>query len=158
MLIPEMLDIMAQAPPLLRDLIAPIPPEMLKAHRKSGKWCIHEHACHLAVVQEMVMGRFKKFQAEEHPVFVPYIPGKTVSEGDLMAMDLEACLDQFEARREELLRFLETFTAAQWQREGTHPEYFQYSASTFLRHIMLHDQFHMFRIEELWLTKDEYLA
>ena len=34
----------------------------------------------------------------------------------------------------------------------------KYNFEIVLNHILFHDYWHMYRIEELWLTKDEYLS
>ena len=44
-----------------------------------------------------------------------------------------------------------------WDKNATHPEYGIYTPEIMIRHIMIHDYLHMYRIEELWLTKPEYL-
>lgn len=42
-------------------------------------------------------------------------------------------------------------------RSARHPEYTLYTPYVMLRHMMMHDYLHMYRIEELWLTRPEYL-
>ena len=49
-------------------------------------------------------------------------------------------------------------TPADWEKTATHPEYEQYSLIILARHILMHDHWHMYRMEELWLTRDEYLT
>ena len=44
-----------------------------------------------------------------------------------------------------------------WIKEAEHPEYHIYTPYIMLRHRLMHDHFHMYRIEELWLTNEEYL-
>jgi hypothetical protein len=45
-----------------------------------------------------------------------------------------------------------------WEKPGVHPEYDQYSLEILLRHILTHDGWHMYRMEEIWLAKDESLT
>lgn len=33
----------------------------------------------------------------------------------------------------------------------------EYTPEIMLGHLVMHDQLHMYRIEELWLTRDEFL-
>jgi uncharacterized damage-inducible protein DinB len=148
---------MQQAPAILKDLISKIPPHLHKQRRIPNKWSIHEHACHLADVHSMMIERFQRFKNEKNPAFEPFLPGTSVSDDHLMEMNLATALEQFEKERKELIRFLESFTEDDWANTATHPEYRQYSAEIFLRHIMMHDHLHMYRIEELWLTADAYL-
>lgn len=157
MLIEKKLQVLAAAPDLLEDLLAEIPTEMLKERRIPGKWSIHEHAVHLEEAQKMIIERFKRFQNEPNPVFTPYLPGKTVPDDYLKDLNLEQSLIDFRKHRGEMVDLLSTFTEAQWTNEGSHPEYRQISALLWVRHVMMHDHFHMYRIEELWLTMPDYL-
>ena len=49
------------------------------------------------------------------------------------------------------------FDVEHWTRKAKHKEYIEYTPYIMLRHILMHDHFHMYRIEELWLTTDEFL-
>lgn len=151
------LEILAKAPGLLEELLMEIPVEMLKAKRIKGKWSIHEHAVHLPEAQEMIIERFKIFQREKHPTFVPYLPGNTVSDDYLIDLDLNISLEKFRAGRQELITLLKSFSTRDWANEGSHPEYIKMNPKVWLRHVMMHDHFHMYRIEELWLTTEDYL-
>ncbi len=157
MLIETKLQILAEAPNLLEDLLAEIPNDLLKIRRIKGKWSIHEHACHLAEAQRMIIGRFKRFKQEKNPTFVPYLPGTTVPDDNLAKMDLPEQLADFRANRQVMVDLLRSYTEADWSNEGSHPEYKQINALLWLRHVLMHDHFHMYRIEELWLTTEEYL-
>ena len=152
------LEIIAQAPAIVQEMIAEIPTELLKQRRISGKWSIHEHACHLAEAEKMLLSRFRRFKAEKYPVFTPYLPGTTVADDVLMEMDLNFQLESYADNRRQMVSLLQGFTASDWANEGSHPEYTQYTPFILLRHIMLHDYFHAYRIEELWLTNAAFLV
>ena len=157
MLINTKLEILAAAPALLEDLLAEIPQEMLKERRIKGKWSIHEHAVHLPEAQEMIIQRFHRFKNEKQPVFVPYLPGDTVSDDYLIDLDLQASLQKFREGRKEMVDLLKGFSEKEWNNEGSHPEYIRITPLLWLRHVMMHDHFHLYRIEELWLTTTDYL-
>lgn len=157
MLIDTKLNILANAPDLLEDLLAEIPTDLLKAHRIKGKWSIHEHAVHLPEAQAMIIERFKRFKREKNPVFIPYLPGNTVSDAYLIDLDLEKSLEKFRTGRKEMVDLLKKFSEEEWRNEGQHPEYVSINPLLWLRHVMMHDHFHMYRIEELWLTTSDYL-
>lgn len=144
-------------PMLLSAFIGQIPVTLLKSRRKPNKWSIHEHACHLAQAEVMIHERFIRFEAEDQPEFKPYLPGNTISDGDLIYLDLSEQLHQFESMRAKTLNLLKSFDDGIWSKEGKHPEYINYSPFILLRHLLMHDHFHMYRMEELWLTKQEYL-
>lgn len=151
------LHLLSESPAVLRDLISRIPPELLKVRRIPGKWSIHEHACHIVDVQPVLLRRFEKFRDEEVAHITPYIPGDTDPSDHLMNMNLNMILDDFYRLRSEMTAFLEKMPQSYWEKKATHGEYTEYGPSILLRHLLLHDHVHMYRIEELWLTKDEFL-
>lgn len=149
--------ILAKAPDLLEELISEIPKEMLKLRRIPNKWSIHEHACHLSVAQHLIIKRFEIFKNTPNPVFEPYLPGTSVPDDDLIDMDLAVCLADFRVNRKRLIALLKQFNDKNWSNEARHPEYIRFNPLISLRHVMMHDHLHMYRIEELWLTVDDFL-
>jgi len=154
----DIISILEKAPSTLKDLLSEIPGNMLKIKRRPEKWSIHENACHLAEVHPMMIKRFKRFKSEKNPEFKPYLPGSdTTPDDNLIDLNLIESLARFEDDRKELIELVSTFTEQDWINEAIHPEYIIFTAEIFLRHIMMHDQLHMYRIEELWLTRDAFL-
>ena len=157
--IPDLLSGLRQTPKIFNAFVKTIPESKLNLRRGEGFWTIAEHVSHLAEVQPMLLGRFQRFLQEEHPQFVPFIPTK---DGDApvtpASLTIAAALLQFAEYRKKQLVLLENADAGIWQRMATHPEYEQYSLYILARHVLLHDYWHMYRIEELWLTKDAYLT
>jgi uncharacterized damage-inducible protein DinB len=142
---------------ILRDFIAAIPEGEIEKRRKEDYWSIREHLSHLVITQIMLCKRLELFIKEERPVIVPYVPeGKPDTEGKAKK-PIGELLDSFEKWRERQLGFIESCGDEVWPKSAEHPEYLAYSFETLIRHILLHDSYHMNRIEELWLLKDEYL-
>ncbi len=156
--IPILIQCLENSPIIFKNLIDAIPPELLKQKRIKGKWSIHEHACHLAQAEKMIYERFEVFEKEERPVFLPYIPGKTIPVGHLLQLDLNIELNSFFNLRKRMVELLNGFSEDIWHKKANHHEYNEYSSYILLRHTLMHDHFHMYRIEELWLTKEEYLS
>ena len=158
----DKLDILAGlrlTPKIFSELVKTIPTDNVNVQRGDGFWTIAEHVSHLAEVQPMLLGRFRRFVDEEHPQFVPFVPGKVGEEPVAPAsMDIATALLQFAEYREKQLILLENAGVDIWQRTATHPEYDAYSFYILARHVLMHDYWHMYRIEELWLTKDPYLT
>ncbi len=73
-------------------------------------------------------------------------------------MKVAEALDQFARCRNEQLVLLDGANDVAWQKQATHPEYESYSLYILTRHTLMHDYWHMYRIEELWLTRDKYLT
>jgi uncharacterized damage-inducible protein DinB len=142
---------------IYQDLLIEIPREILKEHRLGGKWSIHEHACHMAEVEHLMYDRFLTFKNVEYPVFQPFLQEKARPDIHLMELDFDMSVHQFMEERQRTVELIREFSEEDWKKEATHPEYKQYNAKTLLRHLVMHDHFHMYRMEELWLTRDPYL-
>ena len=157
--IPDVLDSLKRTPNILSQFVESIPEQKLDMRRGDGFWTIAEHVSHLAEVQPMLLQRVERFLKEEHPEFIPYLPGQGEEEPDTPArMEITAALDQFLSFRTRQLELLKGLDETTWRRTGTHPEYEAYSLYILIRHILMHDHWHMYRMEELWLTRDAYLT
>jgi hypothetical protein len=144
-------------PVLLANLMARIPTALLKKHRSKGKWCIHSHACHIVDVQPMLIARLDRFVEEAEPNFIPYLPDHQDVEKALLKLDLEKQLKAFPELRALLIKKIKALPPGTWEKKASHPEYVEYTPGIMIRHIMLHDYLHMYRIEELWLSKPRFL-
>ncbi len=155
----DLLKALSQTPKILSEFVQSIPEEKLDLRRGEGFWTVAEHISHLAQVQAMLLKRFERFMNEDHPEFVPYIPGKANEEPDTPPrMATASALDQFARYRDKQLLLLENADDITWKKTATHPEYEAYSLYILTRHVLMHDYWHMYRMEELWLTRDAYLT
>ncbi len=157
--IQHLLEALRQTPPILSSFVQTIPEGKLDLRRGEGFWTVGEHVSHLAQVQPMLLKRFERFINEDHPEFVPYIPGTGKDEpATPPRMSMASALDQFALYRDKQLLLLESADEITLKRTATHPEYEAYSLYILTRHVLMHDYWHMYRMEELWLTKDAYLT
>jgi len=154
-----LLEGLSRTPSILSEFVKTIPEGKLDLRRGEGFWTIAEHVSHLAEVQPMLLDRFQRFMNESHPEFIPYIPKDDQETYDTpVRMRVDAALAQFAQYRNKQLTLLESADDATWQKTATHPEYEVYSFYILVRHALMHDCWHMYRMEELWLTKDAYLT
>ncbi|MBU5637254.1 DinB family protein [Geomonas sp. Red69] len=157
--IPDLLDSLKRAPTILSEFVDSIPRQKLDLRRGKGFWTVAEHVSHLAEVQPMLLQRIERFLKEEHPEFIPYLPGKGEEEPDTPArLEMAEALERFRTCRLQQLELLKGLDQETWCRTGTHPEYEAYSLYILVRHILMHDHWHMYRMEELWLARDAYLT
>jgi uncharacterized damage-inducible protein DinB len=157
--IQDLLEGLRRTPKILSEFVKTIPEGKMNLRRGEGFWTVAEHVSHLAQVQPMLLDRFQRFINEDHPGFVPYIPGNGKDEPDTPPrMNMTAALEQFAQYRNKQLELLESANDIIWRRTATHPEYENYSLYILTRHTLMHDYWHMYRIEELWLTRDAYLT
>ena len=148
-----------QTPAILAAFVKTMPAARLDLRRGEGFWTITEHISHLAQVQTLLLGRLQRFMDEDHPEFIPYLPGSDREEPSLPPrMEITTALELFATTRKKQLELLQSADHRTWQKSATHPEYEHYSLYILLRHILMHDHWHMYRMEELWLTRDAYLT
>jgi uncharacterized damage-inducible protein DinB len=156
--IPDILETLKRSPNILSRFVNSIPENKLDVRRGEGFWTIAEHFSHLAQVQPMLLKRFERFMNEDTPEFVPYIPVNPEEPATPLRMSIESALDQFTCNRASQLQLLERADENCWKKMGIHPEYEEYSLYILARHVLMHDHWHMYRMEELWLTRDAYLT
>ncbi|WP_022661809.1 DinB family protein [Paucidesulfovibrio longus] len=156
--IKELLAGLRGAPTVLAKLVEGISAERLHAWRGKGFWTIAQHVAHLAEVQPMLMERLERMIREDCPKFVPFFPDEDTQAAPKPELVVADALDIFRRERSRQLALLDGLDDAAWGREAEHPEYERYGLRILVRHMLMHEYWHMYRIEELWLTKDEYLT
>ena len=148
------IDSLERAPAVVVPLVRQARPEVLKRRPPSGKWSIHEHACHLAEVHALFFSRLDLMLSEENPAIRSYDPGRDDPDDRLLQHDLDEALDRFARERRRLVDRLRVLAPGEWTRTARHDEYNSYSVLTMFRHLAPHDFFHAYRIEELLLRRD----
>lgn len=157
--IDDLLESLQRSRSILAALIEGIPADRRHQRRSEGFWTIAEHTSHLAQVQPMLLERLQRMRDEDQPTFVPYIPGEDQAESDTpQVMEMAAALAQFNHCRAMQLDLLRRLARSAWGKGARHPEYEDYSPYILARHILMHDYWHMYRMEELWLTRSAYLT
>ncbi|MCM0756203.1 DinB family protein [Desulfovibrio aminophilus] len=146
------------SPAILAGFVREIPEDVLHRKRGEGFWSIAEHVVHLAAVQPMLAERLRRILTEDMPEFVPFIPSEEDARSKPPMPGMEEALSDFAAGRERIVEILNAAMPEDWDRLAAHPEYDCYGLRILARHILMHDHWHMFRMEELWLTRDAFLT
>ncbi|MGD9016393.1 MAG: DinB family protein [Desulfobacterales bacterium] len=144
--------------PIISAFVQSVSKEDLDRRRKPDIWTVAEHVRHLADVQPMLCKRIMAFQEEEAPRFAPFFPGDDEPSFDRIKVDVDAALDAFATWRGKQLLLLRSMAPIAWEKRGEHPEYRAYTLPILTRHILMHDHWHMYRMEELWLTRDAFFS
>jgi uncharacterized damage-inducible protein DinB len=148
------LEALERAPEIVVPLVRQASADTVKRRPARRKWSIHEHACHLADVHDLMSSRLDLMLSADDPVIQSYDPGRDDPDDKLLNVDLHLALDRYERERAELVERLRRLSDEQWGRTARHDEYNSYSVATMFRHLALHDFFHAYRIEELLLRAD----
>jgi hypothetical protein len=142
------------APGVIIPLIREVPPQCLKRRPSPTKWSAHEHACHLSTSDGPFLARLDLMLAAPAPLIRSIINSPEVESGALLSVDLDEALDQYVRERASLVKRLKELSVEDWQRTAEHEAFSHYSVWIMFRHLLTHEMFHAYRIEELLLKKD----
>ncbi len=147
--IETILNALSETPRLLRELITEIDSKLYKKKIVKGKWSIHEHATHIAVGD--IYGfqkRLNAFRQQEKPIFEP-LSGDNFDEDFFMELDLKKVINDFFEIRHRTIELAKEFNSNDWNKLAIHPEYKTYSPYIMLRHLLMHDHNHLYKIEDM---------
>ena len=111
------------------------------------------------LTQEVILRRLELVRDQERPRIVPFDPGahhRDTAAG-AAARGVPALLEQYTGWRRKQLEIIEAAPPELWRKGAVHPEYERYGFEILVRHAVLHDGFHLARIEDLALMKPEHV-
>jgi uncharacterized damage-inducible protein DinB len=155
--LPATLETLRSLPAVVEPYFRDIPHDRLDRRRTPDAWTLREHLYHLGAVQPMLLGRMKLLRDSPQPEVVPYFPQNEPALADRYP-SVDAAFAQYRALRQEQMALLEALTPEQWSRPAVHPEYERYDLGLVVHHLVFHEYWHFYRIEELWLTRDAFLT
>jgi hypothetical protein len=139
---------------ILTSFIERIPQESVVKRRKDF-WTIFEHIEHLTQSQVMLYHRIEAFINETKPVIKSFMPDNKPKMDT--SKSVKHLLDIFAIWRDKQAVLISACKEDIWEKKAKHPEYDVYTFETMIYHILAHDGYHMYRMEELWLLKDEFI-
>ena len=142
------------APRVIIPLIREVPPELLKRRPSPTKWSAHEHACHLSGTDGPFRARLDLILSTPAPFIKSIVNSPEIESGALLSVDLDESLERYVRERASLVKRLKELSAEDWQRTAEHEAFSHYSVWIMFRHLLNHEMFHAYRIEELLLKKD----
>lgn len=150
-------DALKQSLHIYEDLFELISSEQKHVLPGPGMWSIIQHFSHLALVQPHFAARIRDFLSKQKPIIKPYPNG---DDSDVPGPHLtdEKLLTVYRKERIEQLNLLTECTDETWAKTAEHPEYKEYNLEALIRHIVLHDYLHFYRIEELRNRKTELIS
>ena len=72
--------------------------------------------------------------------------------------NIEQALEEFKIWRKKQIKLIKSFKQNIFEKNGSHNQYKQYDMVILIRHILFHDHWHMYRMEDIWFCKDEYFV
>jgi hypothetical protein len=138
---------------ILKAFLSHMSPEDIM-HRVKDYWTVYQHVEHLAESQRVLLDRMNLFLSEERPVIRPYGPSGKIAAASL---PIHSHVEEFEKLRNQQVALIQNAGEEVWNKSGEHPEFKIYSFDILVRHALLHDGFHMWRMEELWIKKENLI-
>lgn len=145
----SLLNALQESPRILKELISEIDPQLYKKAIIDGRWSIHENATHIAVTD--VYGfqkRLEQFKNEDKPKIEP-LSGDNFEAGFFMKLDLNKSINDFFKIRQRTIDLAKEFNENDWNKKAIHPEYKTYTPYIMLRHLLMHDHNHLYKIEDM---------
>jgi hypothetical protein len=150
----QLISALETAPGVIIPLIREVPPQILKRRPSPAKWSAYEHAVHLSQSDVAFRARLDLILSTPEP-FIESIENSAEDEaGAMLEVDLDESLKRYVRERAALVKRLEKLSPDEWQKTAVHEAFDHYSVWTMFRHLLNHEMFHAYRIEELLLKKD----
>jgi uncharacterized damage-inducible protein DinB len=137
----------ALGPNLLREAVAGLTDEQVRARPIAGKWSTLEVVCHLADFEPVYLDRMKRVIAESEPTMFGGDPDLFAAR---LAYDHRVLAEELElisACRAQMARILRTLSPAEFQRKGIHNEAGPLTLAQLLQSVTNHLPHHIQFIE-----------
>lgn len=151
------LEMLKGIPEIVTAYVSQIPEVSRDLRRGEDSWTIREHVYHIAGVQRLLLTRIETIKQSLDPVIEPYFPEDDTDIGEKF-LSIGEALEQYQKMREIQISEILSSTPEQLARTAHHPEYYDYSIPLLVHHMIFHEYWHMYRIEELWLTRNEHFS
>ena len=142
------------APGMIIGLIREVPPRNLKRRPAPDKWSAHEHACHISDGDAIFLERLELMLSHPKPKIKSMTPSPGEETGSLLSVDLDEALGRYVQERARVVKRLNELSEEDWQRIAEHEAFSHYSVHIMFRHLLMHEMFHAYRIDQLMLKKD----
>ncbi|MGI8979823.1 MAG: DinB family protein [Pirellulaceae bacterium] len=138
MSISALIDEYAAGPAELRNLVAGLSAEQVRARPIPGKWSMLEVVCHLSDFEPVYLDRMKVILTQDKPTFFGRDENSFAAKFAYHQRNLAEELNLIESCRQSMTRILRTLPASDFQRLGIHGEAGEMSLETLLRRVTNH--------------------
>jgi uncharacterized damage-inducible protein DinB len=120
--LPRLIDAYLAGVPALRQAVAGLSRDQLRARPVPGKWSTLEVVCHLADFDPVLADRMKRVIAEDRPTLLGANENRFAAALAYHERDLEEELTVIDKTRQQMARILRTLPDEALQRVGIHNE------------------------------------
>jgi hypothetical protein len=146
--VPELLATFRAGPALVREAIAGMTAEQLRARPIAGKLSTLDVVCHLGDADQMICDRMKRTIATELPLLVGVENIGYVEPLHYAERDLELQLQLIELTRMQMAEDLDRLSPDAWERGGIHTEIGLVTLRQQLLHAIHHVEGHLSAVAE----------
>jgi uncharacterized damage-inducible protein DinB len=144
----DLIDAYLASLPRLRQAVAGLSSEQLRARPLPGKWSTLEVVSHLVDSEQAWCHRMKRVIAEERPLLIGYDENRFATALAYQENDLEEQLTLLEGMRRQMSRTLRALPEEIWSRTGVHSERGLMTLEELLRNEVQHVPDHITHILE----------
>ena len=137
--------VLAATPGLVHQAIGAMTQEQIEAPIAAGKWSPREIVAHLADCEMVFSFRLRQTLAMQSPVIQPFDQDDWAKQ--YAVYDIGSAMAMFRAAREWNLKLIGGLSAADWQREMTHPERGTMTFQTVVETMAGHDLNHLGQLQ-----------
>ncbi len=143
-----------KAPLVIIPMVREVPEHIVKRRPSPAKWSAYEHACHLSQSDKLFRDRLDMILSTPEPFIRSVEPTPDEEAGSYFDVDLDESLERYVRERTTLVTRLRELSSEEWQKTAVHEAFDHYSVFIMFRHVLNHEMFHAYRIEELLLKND----
>jgi uncharacterized damage-inducible protein DinB len=143
----EPLEVIAETPGRLAELVETLGPERMEKSPAPGKWCAREIISHLADTEMVFAFRLRQTLAEDHHVIQPF--DQDLWAKNYAAYDSAAALAAFTAARALNAAVIRAAKPGDLAKPVTHPERGTMTFQTIVETMAGHDRNHIKQIEAI---------
>jgi uncharacterized damage-inducible protein DinB len=118
----SLIETYSQGSKTLRQEVAGMSPEQMRARPIAGKWSTLEVVCHLVDSEQAWIHRLKRVIAEPRPLLIGFDENSFAATLGYQERNLEQELSQLELMRQQMTRILRSLPPEAWKRTGVHNE------------------------------------
>jgi uncharacterized damage-inducible protein DinB len=135
-------------PQQLRETVAGLTPEQLRARPVKGRWSPLEVVCHLADCEQFFADRMKRTIATDRPLLLGAQGGRYPEPLHYHDRDIDEGLDLIALTRRQMARTLRLLPEGAWSRTAVHSETGLVTLRQLVLHAVRHQEHHLWFVAE----------
>jgi len=139
----EMISAYEFGPQRVRDAVAGLAPEPLRARPVEGRWSTQEVVCHLADCEQFFADRMKRTIAMDRPLLLGADGSRYPGPLRYQDRDVEEEIDLIALTRRGMARILRLLPAEAWGRTAVHSEVGLVTLRQLVLHAVRHQEHHL---------------